>query len=481
MKDGSEQSQFRLLRSELRRTSLLGFPLALGELGWMSTYIVDAVMVGRLPHSALAISASSMGNTIYYALVFCVIRGLDGVMTLVAQAYGADDREDCLYTLAQSMIFVVLGTPTVMLATIGSLALLPYFGIPADIVSATASYLHALVWSSSPLLLYMALRRYLQSTDRVALITTSLVTANIVNLLFDWIFLYGHMGVHAMGIAGSGWATCVVRIYMLALLIGGFWIAIGQQGLQLEWGMLRPDLKRLQTLIRIGWPSAIENVTDLGFSTWMSIVCARFGATLLAAHQVVLDLDAFVYMVPLGLSYATVARVGQTFGKAAGERGEQLSKAVPAVRRSARASLMLGLGYIAVASILFAGFPKVWAGIYTNDPAVIAAAAPIFLICGFLQIGDAANVLFCAALTGLGDTRTPFLVNTAVSWLLGAPLGWILAFHSPLALEGLWIGRAAAAILTGTIMAIVWRSRMKTLESGRFATNLTQLRPRNVE
>ena len=107
------------LRTELRLTTRLGLPLAFGELGWMSTYIIDALMVGHLPHSTLAISASSLDNTIYYALAFCAIRRLDGVMTLVAQAYGSSDLPDCLYTLAQSMFFLVLGTPLVMVGANG--------------------------------------------------------------------------------------------------------------------------------------------------------------------------------------------------------------------------------------------------------------------------------------------------------------------------------------------------------------------------
>ena len=166
------------LQQELKSTARLGAPLALGELGWMSTYIIDAIMIGRLPHAALAISASSLGNTIFYAIVFCVIRGMDGVETLVAQAYGRQDknaREDCLHTLAQSMWFVIIGTPFVVLATLGSIPMLSYFHTPADIVAETSRYLHALVWSTAPLLLYMALRRYLQSINRVLLITVSLV------------------------------------------------------------------------------------------------------------------------------------------------------------------------------------------------------------------------------------------------------------------------------------------------------------------
>ena len=459
------------LRRELKLTTRLGTPLVLGELGWMSTYIVDAIMIGRMPHAAVSISASSLGNTIYYAIVFCAIYMLNGLETVVAQAFGQGDEEGCLRTFAQSLWFVILGTPAVMLATLASLQLLTGFGVSSEIVTETSRYLHSLIWSTGPLLLYMALRRYLQAVNRVLLISVSLITANLVNLVGDWAFLYGHLGFQAMGIAGSGWATCVVRVYMLALLLGGFVLSARRGGQKLKLSFLRPDFARLRLLANIGWPSAVESLTtDLGFSTYMSIICARLGTTMLAAHQVVLDLDEFVYMVPLGLSYATAVRVGQSAGRGS----------LSGVRRSAKASVILGMTFIVVAALLFAGFPHLWAGIYVNDPAVIEAAAPIFLICGFLQLGEAASVIFYAALLGLGDTRTSLIINTVVYWLVGAPLSYGLAFHSGLALRGLWMGRCVAAIATGVAMAVVWRMRLRRVE-GRRGERLSLLQPMHAK
>jgi multidrug resistance protein, MATE family len=452
----------KTLSQEVKLTARLGGPLALGELGWMSTYIIDALMIGRLPHSALAISASSLGNTIFYAIVFCAIRLMAGIDTLVAQSYGVGNREDCNRTLGQSVWFILLGTPAVMGLTLAAIPLLPHFGTPPEIVAETSRYLHALVWSTAPLLTYMALRRYLQGIDRVFLVMVSLVTSAAVNLLGDWTFLYGHLGVKPMGIAGSGWATCVVRVYMAALLIVGTGFSLRKSSSRFTRESLLPDFERLRVLLRIGWPSAIASLTDLGVSTFMSILCARLGMQLLAAHQVVLDLDALVYMVPSGLAYATVVRVGQSAGR----------NSLPQVRRSANGSLALAMGYIAVAATLFAGFPHLWGGLYTNDPTVVAAAAPIFLICAFIQFGDAAGVIYSSALSGLGDTRTPMLISTAWYWLLGMPLSYWLTFYGGLSLRGLWIGRAVAAIGSGAHLGIVWYARMRSQAPERFRLSL---------
>ena len=438
---------------ELWCTLRLGGPLALGELGWMSTYIVDALMIGRLPanYSPLAQASALLGNTIYYAIVFSAIYLLNGLETLVAQSYGQDQPDECLHLLGQSAWIVVLATPVVMVSTLASLLLLPWFGVPHDVVVETGRYLRPLVLSTFPLMLYMALRRYLQSINNVAWVTFSLVTAAGVNWFGDWVFLLGRLGVPSLGIAGSAWGTLVVRVYMLALLALGAVVATRRLGLRAHAGMLRPDWPRLHALLRIGWPSGLENLAEFGVSTYMSILCTRLGTILAAAQDVVLNLNAFVYQVPIGLSYAAITRVGQ----AAGRNNRQQ------VERAANVSLAVGVAFIALAGLVFALFSHFWAALYSNNAQVISAAAPIFTICAFLLLGDTVFVLLASALTGLGDTRTPMIVSLIWNWGIGMPIGYALAFHHGLALRGLWIGRGTASLGTGLTLLIWWRLRLR--------------------
>ena len=452
---------------EILNTLRLGGPLALGELGWMSTYIVDALMLGRL-HSPLAIAASSLGNTIFYAIVFCAIYLMNGLETLIAQAYGRDDDEECMRLLGQSVWFILAGTPLVMAATIGCLHLLPFFGTPANIVGETAKYLHPLIWSTLPLMGYMALRRFLQSIDNVFWITFSLITASFVNWLGDYVFLFGHFGAHPLGIAGSAWGTLVVRLYMLLLLGAGTVLSARRLRLSFRAEMLRPSSRRLRLLFSIGWPSALEELAELGVSTYLSILCARLGEVLLAAQQVVLDLNAFVYQVPGGLSYATIVRTGQ----AAGRNNEA------EVRRAANASLLLGLGFMAVAGTVFAAFSHLWASLYTNSPEVVTASQPIFTICAFLLISDTAFVILASALTGLGDTRTPMIVSLVCNWGIGMSLAYVLTFHFNQSLRGLWIGRAAGSMASALVLLVVWRIRLQ--RASRTDATLNLLGPANV-
>jgi MATE family multidrug resistance protein len=458
-------------KRELGWALRLGGPLAIGELGWMSTYIVDAVMIGRLPHSALSIAASSLGNTIYYALAFFAIYLLNGLETFVAQAFGRGDREECIHMLAQSMWIVLAGTPMVMLLTLGSLTLLPHFGTPPEIVAETHRYINSLIWSTAPLMLYMALRRYLQSVDRVAAVSVSLVTAAVVNLAADWVFLYGHFGVPAMGVAGSGWATFLVRVWMLAVLLAATSRNLRSWGLQVCRRMLKPDWSRLRGLLRIGWPSGLEYSLELGISTYMSILCARLGTIALAAHQVTLDLNAFVYMVPAGLSYAAMIRVGQGAGR----------NDLRQVRQSASATFTLAMSFSIIASLLFVSLAPLWAGLYTNDRQVVATAVPIFAIAGILQLGDTAFVIFASALTGLGNTRTPLIISVVCNWILGMPIAWLLAFRVGQGLHGLWIGRAVGSLTAGAAIYFYWLFKMRQAQQMEADKPISLLTPLQVQ
>ncbi len=433
----------------------------------MSTYIVDALMLGRL-HSPIAIAASSLGNTIFYAIVFCAIYLMNGLETLIAQAYGRGDTEECVRLLGQSVWFVLLGTPVVMASTLGCLSLLPHFGTPPDIVAETTLYVRPLVWSTAPLMGYMALRRFLQSIDNVFWVTVSLITASFVNWLGDYIFLFGHFGATPLGVAGSAWGTLFVRIYMLLLLSVGTFFAARRLKLSFKSEVLRPRPERLLLLLRIGWPSGLEQLAELGVSTYLSILCARLGAVLLAAQQVVLDLNAFVYQVPAGISYATIVRTGQAAG-----RNSQAE-----VRRAANASLLLGLGFIAVAGIVFATFSHLWASLYTNSPAVVDASQPIFFVCAFLLMSDTAFVILASALTGLGDTRTPMIVSLVCNWGLGMPLAYVLTFHFNQSLRGLWLGRAVGSLASALLLIVFWRLRLR--RAAHTHANLNLLEPLNV-
>src|SRR3984885_9211625 len=207
------------LRKELRPTIRLAFPLVLAELGWMTMGIVDTVMEGHLPDSATAMGAVSLGGNLFMVMALFGGGLLMGLDTLVSQAFGAGQREDCHRSLINSIYLSLVLTP-ILAAPVWLLPkLLRSMQIDPAIVALAIPYTNALPVGLFPLLLYFAVRRCLQAMNMVRIVAFALVTANIVNAVGNWVLIYGKWGAPAMGAVGSGWSTALARVYMAGVLI----------------------------------------------------------------------------------------------------------------------------------------------------------------------------------------------------------------------------------------------------------------------
>ena len=209
---------WRGFRLELWPTLSLAWPVVAAELGWMGMGIVDTIFVGRL--GAEAIGAVSIGSMAYFAVAIFGIGLLLGLDTLVAQAFGAGRRAECHRWLVQGVYLCLIVTPMVMGLLWACIPGLGRLGLHPAVLEQAIPFLWTQIWSTLPLLLYAAVRRYLQAMGLVKPVMFALISANVVNAVGDWVLIYGHWGAPALGVLGSGWATAIARTYMAAVLIG---------------------------------------------------------------------------------------------------------------------------------------------------------------------------------------------------------------------------------------------------------------------
>src|ERR1700719_666632 len=209
---------FAVVRADFLQTLRLALPLIVAEVGWMSMGIVDTIMVGRLPDSAIAIGATGLGQSLYHSVAIFGGGLLLGLDTFVSHAFGREDLNDARHSLVNGLFLAFALTPVLMLAVSFWPAMMARFGISVELVGPMGPFLRALNWGTLPLLAYFALRRYLQAVNVAMPIMFALVSANVVNAVGDWALIYGHLGFRAMGITGSGWSTCFARVYMAGVL-----------------------------------------------------------------------------------------------------------------------------------------------------------------------------------------------------------------------------------------------------------------------
>jgi MATE family multidrug resistance protein len=451
------------LRTEFRPTLRLAIPLVLAELGWMSMAIVDTMMVGRLPNSAVAIAAVSLGGILVHLLAFFGGGLLIGLDTLVSQAFGAGRREDCHRSLVHGIYLSLALTPLLMTPVwfFGSLLRLGH--IAPDIISLAVPYSRALAWGTLPLLLYFAVRRCMQGMNIVRPIAFALVTANIINAVGNWMLIYGKLGAPAMGAVGSGWSTAWARIYLAAVLVGYLLWYDQKHRTDLLRTPIQPELMRIRRLIALGFPAAMQITLEIGVFALVTALIGRLGAVPLAGHQIALNTVSFTYMVPLGIASAAAVRVGQAIGrnnpKGAGDAGGT--------------AILLGATFMTGAGVVLLTAPRWIARMYTPDEAVIHSTILLLAAGAAFQLFDGIQTVATGALRGAGDTRTPMLCHFTAYWIIGLPLGAWLCFRRGWGAFGLWAGLSLALILIGIVLLFVWRRMVRRL---MLALNTEQIR-----
>ncbi len=448
------------LRNELRPMLHIALPLVTAELGWMMMGLVDTVMVGRLPNAAVAMSSVALAQIFYNTLAFGLGGTLLGLDAVIAQAHGAgrvDEANRWLWNglLLASAISLLL-TAIFLLAPLGML----HMRAPPEVISGAIATLKALTIGVVPLLLYFTLRRYLQAFNHVRIIAATLVTANLVNLLFDWLLIYGHhlslhlagttftFGWAPLGVMGSGLATSFARIYQALFLLIALWFVDRRGGYGLRQLSLRPEPHLIQRLLALGLPAGATLLVEISIFAIVTFLIGTLGPLPLAGHEIALNVVSFTFMVPLGLSAAASVRVGQAIGRGAREEA----------RAAGWAAMLLGGGFMLCTSVLYTAFPHAIARVFTPDAAVIAATVPIFAIAAVFQLFDGLQVTALGALRGAGDTRSGLITHLCSYWLLGLPLGTYLCFTRKLGARGLWIGLCAALIVAGIVLLWRWRT-----------------------
>lgn len=432
------------LGEELRALLALAIPVVLSELGWMTMTIVDLVMVGRLGPDSIA--AVGLGNAIYYAPSLFGIGLLLGLDTVVSQSAGARRYDDCHGWLAQGMYIGAGFTPLLMVLMLGAERVFTGHGVDPTVGSLTRSYVTLLNWGTFPLLVYGAFRRYLQGVSRVRPIAFALISANLVNLAGNWILIYGHFGMPAMGVRGSALSTCAARVYMAAVLVYAAWAHESKRGHGLFARWPAPDWKRIGTLMQLGLPAASQVVLEVAAFGAATVMASHLTPAALATHEIVLSCASYTYMVPLGISAAAAVAVGHAIGAGNPARA----------RRAGGMAIALGAGFMAMMAILLIALPHPIIGIWTHDAQVMTLGAHILAIVAGFQIFDGTQSVSTGALRGLGETRFPMLINLAGYWLLGLPLGALLCFTFGWGLTGLWAGLTVALITIALLLCTRW-------------------------
>jgi MATE family multidrug resistance protein len=437
------------MRRELLPMLRLAGPVILAEIGWMSMGLVDTIMVG--PLGPAAIGASGMSNSLFFAVAVFGMGVMLGLDALVANSYGAGRLDDCLRWLKHGVLVALIVAPTIMLIFYGALTTSGRWGLHPAVRALAQPYMAILGLGAAPLMLYATFRRYLQGIHAVRPVMVALVTANLVNAFGNWVLIFGHLGMPSLGVNGSAWATVGARVYMAAFL--GFAIVRehrmrGAAHIHVPFAF---DATRVRRLLALGLPAASQLTLEVGVFAAVSALAGTLDPASLGAHQIALNIAALAFMVPLGLASAAAVRVGYAVGAGDGRRAVH----------AGWTALAIGATITGVVGIAIVLAPRPLLRPFTADPQLLAIGVRLLWIAAAFQLFDGTQAVATGVLRGIGDTRTPMVVNVIGHWALGLPVGWALCFRYGWGVAGLWIGLSIGLIFVAAVLTIAWHLKSR--------------------
>ncbi len=430
------------MREEFGRLAKLALPVIAAQLGMMMLGIVDIAMVGRL--GARTVAAVALGEVVVFGTWIIGLGLVMGIDPIVSQAHGAKRGEEAGLALQRGIVIGLLASLPIAAAWIFSRPLLEFLGQDAALAREAQIYTRTQAFSVAPLIVFMALRQYLQGREIVMAPMKVLLVANLVNVLLNWGLIFGNLGMPALGVRGAALATGFTRIFMvagLALLIvrrrmhAGAWVAWSR-------ACLRPH--GLAAVLRYGIPIAAQFALEVWAFNASTLLAGFLGVVPVAAHLVVLKLASLSFMVPLGISIAAATRVGNLLG--AGDRAR--------AQRAAWMALAMGGGATIFAAALFLLFPRALPALFTTDGAVIALGATILPIAAAFQLFDGTQVVGGGILRGMGDTRPAALYNLLGYYAVALPLAWWLVLRRGAGVSGIWWALCAGLFVVALLLVL---------------------------
>jgi MATE family multidrug resistance protein len=442
-------------RRELGEILHIAGPLAGAQLAYMTMGITDSIMMGRLGTDALA--AGGLGSTVAFLMVYVALGLLQSIQPIVAQGRGAGDRSAFGRTLAAGLLAGLLSSVPIILVLVEIDRILIAIGEAPDIARMAWTYECAFAWAVPAWLWNGSFRNYLAALGRTRIIVVVTTLACAINLVLNWALIFGHLGLPALGLAGSGYATSIVASGMAVSLGVYTWRA----------RLLPPDLftlsgaalrRGMAEVMALGLPVAGQWSIEIGLFSGSSLLMGRFGPVALAAHQICLNLCSLSYMVPFAIATAATVRVGYHIG----------AEAPREARLAGLVALILGAAFMVLAAIGLCLFSRPIFGLYIDAadpslPAVEALGTTMVLLAALFQVFDGIQTVSSGALRGLKDVKVPLIAAVIGYWLLGLPIGTGLALGTDLGPIGLWWGFLAGLIVVAVLLALRFSRRVNEL------------------
>ncbi len=313
-------------------------------------------------------------------------------------------------------------------------------------------YMRAMMWGFLPAVWFITLRAFLSSMERTGAVLVITLLTILLNIGSNWVFMFGNLGAPRLELVGAGLSSTLANSFMFFSLLAYCYIDRRLRRYHIAGRFWRADWPRFREIFRIGSPISMTLLFEVGVFNASVLIAGYLGETTLAAHAIALQIASATFMVPLGLSQATTVRVGLMAG-----RGDRAGVGV-----AGWTSIGLVLGFMSLTAFFMIATPGVFVRAFLDpvaSPEVAALAASFLMVAGIFQLVDGAQVAVAGSLRGLKDTRVAMLVAGFGYWVIGLPLGVMLAFWGGMGGLGIWVGLASGLATVAVLLLWRWARR----------------------
>ena len=436
--------EYHNMREEAYKTLRLAFPIIIGELAQMALHIIDAAMVGAISYKQLA-AAALVVNAMNIPFVLGIGMTVS-VSQMVSLAHGRNDPKQVSHYFFNGFWLCAITAAIISLALEYGKNMLYHLGQDPEVVELAMPFLQLMGVSIIPMLLFMTLKQF---ADGLQFTRTAMVLSLVgmpINIMLNWLLIYGNWGFPRLELVGAGWATLITRS-LIFILLG--WVVLKHKTFkpyiadrQSQWKL---KFKTLKELLSIGVPSSLQIGMEAGAFAVSGIIIGTIGAVAQAAHQIALSCASFTFMVSMGLAQASSIRVSNAFG----------SLNWPRISTIGKSTLWTALIYGLLCAIGFTLLRHQLPRIFNDNVLVMEMAALLLLFAAIFQISDSTQAIGAGLLRGIKDVRVPTILIGVAYWIIGLPIGYLLAFHFKLGPAGIWLGLITG--LTLTSLFLLWR------------------------
>lgn len=446
--------------AEVRACLALALPLAGAQLAQVATAFTDTVMMGLLGSQALA--AGGLGATAFSQLLVMSIGMMSVIGALVAEAHGAGRPQEAGKIANQGLwLALVIAVPITILVWHMGPGLM-WLGQSEANVQLATPYLRAIAWGFFPALGFAVLRNFVAALSQPRSVLVIVIGATGLNIVGNYILMFGWFGLPALGLAGMGWSSTLVY-WSMFLVLAAYILSQPQLRTCGVLQQFRLDRQRFWTVLQMGWPVGVLSGVEAGLFVVTTFLMGLLGTVPLAAHHIALQTASITFMVPLGISYATTVRVGLKMGQ--GDRAGS--------RRAGYVGMGIGGVFMGLMALVFWVMPAAIVSIYLDlsDPSnreVVAMAVSLLGVAAMFQVFDGLQVIAAGALRGLKDTRIPMVLGILAYWGIGLSSGYGLGFLLDWGSVGLWWGLALGLAIAALVLS--WRfSRLIAVKTTRLS------------